>query len=171
MHMKATGSAGGFDVRLESSNLNSHECGMNLTDNWQFWALLSAAFAALTAILSKLGVRGVDPDAAQLIRTLVVVALLGVALTLMGKLRALGSITQQNWIFLMLAGLATAASWACYFRALKIGDATRVAAVDKLSVLMVAIFAAIFLSERLGPVSWLGVALAAVGVFLLSWAR
>ncbi|BBO32749.1 EamA family transporter [Lacipirellula parvula] len=144
---------------------------MNLTDNWQFWALLSAAFAALTAILSKLGVRGVDPDAAQLIRTLVVVALLGVALTLMGKLRALGSITQQNWIFLMLAGLATAASWACYFRALKIGDATRVAAVDKLSVLMVAIFAALFLSERLGPASWLGVALAAGGVFLLSWAR
>lgn len=144
---------------------------MNLTDNWQFWALLSAAFAALTAILSKLGVRGVDPDAAQLIRTLVVVALLSVALTLMGKLRALGNITQQNWIFLVLAGLATAASWACYFRALKIGDATRVAAVDKLSVLMVAIFAAIFLSERLGPASWLGVALAAGGVFLLSWAR
>ena len=144
---------------------------MNLIDNWQFWALLSAAFAALTAILSKLGVRGVDPDAAQLIRTLVVVALLGVALTLMGKLRALGSISQQNWIFLLLAGFATAASWACYFRALKIGDATRVAAVDKLSVLMVAIFAAIFLSERLGPASWLGVALAAGGVFLLSWAR
>jgi len=144
---------------------------MPLTDHWQFWAILSAVFAALTAILSKAGLREVDPDAAQFVRTVVVVVLLTFALLALGKLKSLSFLTTSNWTFLALAGVATAASWACYFRALKIGDASRVAAVDKLSVVMVAVFAAVALSERLGPVSWLGVAFAGAGAFLLSWAR
>ena len=142
-----------------------------MTEHWQFWAVLSAVFAALTAILSKLGLRGVDPDAAQLVRTVVVVAFLALGLFALGKAGAITALTPRNWLFLTLAGLATAASWACYFRALQIGDAGRVAAVDKLSVVMVALFAAFALSERLGPVSWLGIAFAGVGAFLLSWAR
>lgn len=144
---------------------------MSVTDHWQFWAILSAVFAAMTAVLSKAGLRGVDPDAAQLIRTIVVAALLACALLALGKVKSLSALNQRNWIYLTLAGLATAASWACYFRALKIGDASRVAAVDKLSVVIVAVFAAVALSERLGPISWLGVAFAGAGAFLLSWAR
>ena len=101
-----------------------------------------------------------DPDAAQFVRTIVVVVLLTFALIALGKLKSLSALTTRNWTFLAIAGVATAASWACYFRALKIGDAGRVAAVDKLSVVMVAVFAAVALSERLGPVSWLGVVFA-----------
>ena len=86
-----------------------------MTDNWLAWALLSAAFAAATAILSKFGLRDVDPDAAQLARTLVVVAALGVAILVAGKTQAFAELPRQSWLFLVLAGLATAASWACYF--------------------------------------------------------
>ncbi|QDT72525.1 EamA family transporter [Lacipirellula limnantheis] len=142
-----------------------------MTDNWLVWALLSAAFAAATAILSKLGLRNVDPDAAQLARTLVVVAALGVAILVAGKTQAFAEFTRQSWLFLVLAGLATAASWACYFRALQAGDAARVAAVDKLSVVMVALFAVVALSERLSPLGWLGVAFAGTGAVLLSIAK
>lgn len=144
---------------------------MSLLTHWQFWAILSAAFAAATALLSKAGLRGVDPDAAQLVRTLVVVVALALALSALGKAKAVTELTTRNWTFLVFAGLATAASWACYFRALKIGEASRVAAVDKLSVAMVAVFAAVTLSERLGPLGWLGVTLATIGAFLLSWAK
>lgn len=142
-----------------------------MTDNWLAWALLSAAFAAATAILSKLGLRHVDPDAAQLARTLVVVAALGVAILVAGKTQAFTELPRQSWLFLVLAGLATAASWACYFRALQAGDAARVAAVDKLSVVMVALFAVVALSERLSPLGWLGVAFAGTGAVLLSIAK
>lgn len=142
-----------------------------MTDNWLAWALLSAAFAAATAILSKLGLRDVDPDAAQLARTLVVVTALGVAILIAGKTQAFTELSRQSWLFLVLAGLATAASWACYFRALQAGDAARVAAVDKLSVVMVALFAAVALSERLSPLGWLGIAFAGTGAVLLSIAK
>ncbi len=144
---------------------------MPLAEHWQFWAILSAVFAALTAIFSKVGLRAVDPDAAQLVRTIVVVFLLALGLLALGKLRALSTLTTRNWMFLTLSGGATAASWACYFRALKIGDVSRVAAVDKLSVVMVAVFAAVALSERLGSISWLGVVFVGIGAFLLSWAK
>ena len=144
---------------------------MSITEHWQFWAILSAAFAAATAILSKLGLRDVDPDAAQLVRTAVVVVALAFAVTAIGKAKTLSTFSQRNWTYLIVAGLATAASWACYFRALKAGDAARVAAVDKLSVVMVAVIATVALNERLGPVGWLGVAFAGTGAFLLSWAR
>jgi transporter family protein len=150
---------------------SSCERTMNLLSHWQFWAILSAAFAAATALLSKAGLRGVDPDAAQLVRTVVVVISLGLALSALGKVKAVSELTTRNWTFLVLAGLATAGSWACYFRALKVGEASRVAAVDKLSVAMVAVFAAVTLSERLGPFGWLGISLATAGAFLLSWAK
>lgn len=142
-----------------------------MTENWLAWALLAAAFAALTAVLSKLGLRNVDPDAAQLVRTAVVVLTLAAVMAAAGKVKGFGNFTRQNWTYLALAGLATAASWACYFRALKFGDAARVAAVDKLSVVMVAIFALIVLGERLGPAGWTGVALAGLGAVLLSLGR
>ncbi|MDZ4821798.1 MAG: EamA family transporter [Planctomycetota bacterium] len=139
-----------------------------MTNHWLFWALLSAVFAALTAILTKLGLHGVDSDIAQLVRTVVVVLAIGAAILALGKWRAFADLNTANWIYLVLAGLATGASWACYFRALKVGEVARVAAVDKLSVVFVAIFAAVLLSERLSPVGWLGVALAGTGAVLLS---
>jgi len=114
---------------------------------WQGWALLSAVFAALTAILAKVGVEGVDPDIATFIRTLVIVAILGALLLVTGQ--KIGVVPARAYLFLTLSGLATGASWLCYFRALSLGDAAQVAPLDKLSVVLVAIFAVIFLGERL----------------------
>jgi bacterial/archaeal transporter family protein len=106
---------------------------------WQGWALLSAVFAALTAILAKVGVEGVDPDVATFIRTLVIVVILGTLLLVTGQ--KIGAIPARAYLFLTLSGLATGASWLCYFRALSLGDAAQVAPLDKLSVVLVAIFA------------------------------
>ena len=136
--------------------------------SWQVWALLSALFAALTAIFAKLGVADVNPDLATLIRTVVILVLLtAVALAT----RALPGVTQvapRAWAFLVLSGLATGASWWCYFRALHVGDAARVAPLDKLSVVLVALFAVGFLGERLAPLNWLGVALVTAGAWLVT---
>lgn len=134
-----------------------------LVTSWPFWALLSAAFAALTAIFAKVGVQNIDPDYATFLRTLVVVAMLGGILTLTGEWGRLGDIPPRAGAFLVLSGVATGASWLCYFRALKLGDAARVAPVDKLSVVLVAIFGVIFLGETLGPLAWLGVVLIGTG--------
>jgi bacterial/archaeal transporter family protein len=142
-----------------------------MAEPWVFWALVSAAFAAATAILSKVGLRGVDPDAAQLVRTAFVLVAVGLLVAATGRWRGAASFTRANWAFLALAGLATAASWVCYFRALAVGDASRVAVVDKLSVPMVAVVAVLLFSERLGVQGWLGVALAAVGAALVSLAK
>ena len=122
----------------------------NLSASWQFWALLSAVFAALTAIFAKVGVEDVGADFATFFRTVVIVV-------------ALGSI-----LFLGLSGLATGPSWLCYFRALKIGQASQVAPIDKLSVVLVAVFSAMFLSEKLSAGNWLGVALIAAGALLVA---
>jgi bacterial/archaeal transporter family protein len=140
-----------------------------LVSNWLFWALMSAGFAALTAIFAKVGVAGVNSDFATFLRTLVVVAVLAAILTLLGEWRPLGSISPRTYLFLALSGLATGASWLCYFRALQIGDAARVAPIDKLSVVLVAVFGVMFLSERLAPANWLGVALIAAGAWLVAW--
>jgi len=140
-----------------------------LLTSWVFWALLSAAFAALTAIFAKIGVANVNSDFATFVRTLVVVAVLAAMLTLLGEWQALGSISARTYVFLALSGLATGASWLCYFRALQLGDAARVAPVDKLSVVLVAVFGVVFLSERLAPANWLGVALIALGATLIAW--
>lgn len=141
----------------------------SLLSAWVFWAFLSAAFAALTAIFAKVGVENVGSDLATFLRTLVVIAVLALLLTALGEWRPLGSISGKTYGFLALSGLATGASWLCYFRALKLGDAARVAPIDKLSVVMVAVFGVAFLSERLSPANWLGVVLIAAGAVLAAW--
>ena len=137
--------------------------------SWQFWAILSAAFAALTAIFAKVGVAGVNSDHATLIRTFVILLALGAIVVGTGQWQSLGSISGRSYLFLLLSGLATGGSWLCYFRALKIGDAARVAPIDKLSVVLVAIFGVIFLGEKLSGSNWLGVALIAGGAVLVAY--
>src|SRR5215475_10745681 len=112
--------------------------------SWQFWAILSAAFAALTAIFAKIGVANVNADFATLIRTVVILMVLGT-----GQWQPAGSIAARTYLFLGLSGLATGASWLCYFRALQLGDAALVAPIDKLSVVLVALFGVTILGERL----------------------
>jgi len=139
-----------------------------LLSSWTFWALLSAGFAALTAIFAKVGVEGVDPDVATTIRTVVILFSLSFILFALGKLHAPGPLTTKTWVFLILSGLATGASWLCYFRALKLGPASLVAPVDKLSVVLVALFGVLFLGERLGPTQWVGIVLVGTGAILLA---
>ena len=136
--------------------------------SWLPWALLSALFAALTAIFAKVGIEAVDSDFATLFRTVVVALTLGALVYTTGKWQSPFEIPPKSAIFLVLSALATGASWVCYFRALKLGDASRVAPVDKLSVVLVAVFAAMFLGERPGLREWLGIALVGGGVLLLS---
>jgi transporter family protein len=138
---------------------------------WQLWALLSAVFAALTAIFAKIGVEGVGSDFATLIRTIVIVVVLVALVLATGQFQPLGSISKRTYSFLTLSGLATGASWLCYFRALKIGDAARVAPIDKLSVVLVAVFGVVFLGEKLTGKDWLGVFCIGVGVILLALKR
>lgn len=144
---------------------------MPALQNWFAWALLSAIFASLTAIFAKIGLDGVDSDFATLFRTLVIAAVLGVIVYATDKWQSIGSLSQKTLLFLTLSGLATGASWLCYFRALKVGDASRVAPVDKLSVILVAIFAAAFLGERPSVREWAGITLVGAGVVLLSYRR
>jgi transporter family protein len=136
--------------------------------SWPFWALASAVFAALTAILAKVGIEGIGSNLATFIRTVVILAFAALILTAAGEWRSPGSIAPRSWLFLVLSGLATGASWLCYFRALKLGEAAKVAPVDKLSVVFVAIIAAVFLGEKLSPLNWLGVALIACGAVLVA---
>lgn len=135
---------------------------------WQFWAVLSAVFAALTAIFAKVGIQGINSDFATLIRTCVIIAALCLFLTLTGQWQKPGEISMRSWVFLVLSGLATGASWLAYFRALQIGDVARVAPIDKLSVILVAIFGVSFLGEKLSVINWGGVVLIAAGVILVS---
>ena len=136
--------------------------------SWAFWALLSALFAALTAIFAKIGLDRVDSDFATFIRTLVILVTLGGILAVLGKFQAPGSIPPRSWLFLVLSGLATGASWICYFRALKLGPASLVAPLDKFSVVLVALLGVAFLGERLDLRQWLGVALVTAGVVVLA---
>ncbi|KQU92025.1 transporter [Mesorhizobium sp. Root102] len=143
---------------------------MNLTvSSWQFWALLSAAFAALTAIFAKVGIENIDSDFATFIRTVIILIVLGAILLASGQFQSPATISGKTWAFLGLSGLATGASWLCYFRALKIGNAAQVAPIDKLSVVLVAVFGAVFLGERLTGANWLGVALIAAGAVLVAY--
>lgn len=139
-----------------------------LLANWQFWAVLSAAFAALTAIFAKIGVANVGSDFATFIRTVVILLAIAGMLTLTGGWQGLGTVSPRSGLFLVLSGLATGASWLCYFRALQLGDASRVAPIDKLSVVLVALFAALFLGERLTVTGWAGVALIGAGAVLIA---
>lgn len=135
--------------------------------SWVAWALLSAFFAALTAIFAKVGIENVNSDLATFVRTVVVIVVLGGILAARGLFQQLAGFSGRTYLFLGLSGLATGASWLCYFRALQLGDASRVAPVDKLSVVLVAIFGVAFLGERLSAHNWLGVALIGTGVVLI----
>ena len=136
---------------------------------WLTWALLSAAFAALTAIFAKVGVENVNSDFATLIRTFVILGVLGVLVAATRQWQSPGSVSARTYLFLVLSGLATGASWLCYFRALKLGDAARVAPIDKLSVVLVAVFGVLFLGEKLAGANWFGVLLIAAGTLLVAW--
>ena len=137
--------------------------------SWQFWALLSAAFAALTAIFAKMGVEHVNSDFATFVRTIVILLALAAILIATGQWQPVGSVSGRSYFFLILSGLATGGSWVCYFRALKLGDAARVAPIDKLSVVLVALFGVVFLGERLSGPNWLGVLLIAAGAVLVAY--
>jgi len=136
--------------------------------SWQFWAVLSAIFAALTAIFAKIGVENVNADFATFVRTIIILLVLAAILSATGEWQNPATISGRTYLFLALSGLATGASWICYFRALQLGDAARVAPIDKLSVVLVAIFGAVFLSEKLSVANWLGVALIAGGAVLVA---
>lgn len=144
---------------------------MTDSSSWIAYALLSAAFAALTAILAKLGLEGIDSDYATLVRTAVITVVLAAVVVGFGKWSNPATLPGRSLTYLILSGLATGASWVSYFRALKLGDASKVAPIDKLSVVLVAIFAVIFLGERPGARDWLGIGLVASGVLLLSLRR
>ena len=144
---------------------------MPLPENWVAWALLSAIFAAATAILAKIGLEGIDSDYATLVRTAVILVVLAVLVGAGGKWRNPAQVPARALTFLALSGLATGASWLCYFRALKVGEASRVAPIDKLSVVLVAVFAVLFLHERPSARDWLGIASVGLGVLLLSLRR
>jgi bacterial/archaeal transporter family protein len=141
----------------------------NLMLSWVFWALLSAGFAALTAIFAKIGIENVNSDFATFIRTGVILLVAGLIVYVSGNWQEPSNVSAKTWLFLVLSGAATGASWICYFRALKLGDAARVAPLDKLSVVFVAVFAVLFLGERLALPNWLGVFLIACGAILVAY--
>ena len=142
---------------------------MSAFSSWQTWAVLSAIFAALTAIFAKVGVENINSDLATFIRTIVVIVTLGFLLAVTGEFQAPGTISARTYLFLLLSGLGTGASWLCYFRALKLGEAAKVAPIDKLSVVLVAIFGVMFLGERLSAPNWLGVGLITAGALLVAY--
>lgn len=144
---------------------------MSTSSPWLVWALLSAVFAALTAIFAKIGLEGVDSDFATLVRTVVILLVLGGFVWFAGKWTDPAALSSRTWLFLVLSGLATGASWVCYFRALKAGQASQVAPVDKLSLVLVAVFAFLFLHERPSLREWSGILLVGAGVLVLAFKR
>jgi transporter family protein len=141
---------------------------MEASSNWVVWAVLSAVFAALTAIFAKVGLEGVNSDYATLIRTVVILLVLLGWVAFQGVWTDPWALSSKTWFFLAASALATGASWVCYFRALQIGRASQVAPVDKLSVVLVAMFAFLFLGERPAAREWLGIILVGVGVVVLA---
>ena len=144
---------------------------MTSSSAWFYWAVMSAVFAALTAIFAKIGIQGVDSDLATLIRTAIIIVVLGLFVAMTGKWGNPLALPPRTWLFLGLSALATGASWVCYFRALQVGEASKVAPIDKLSVVLVAVFAFAFLGERPTPREWTGIALVAAGVVVLALRR
>lgn len=137
--------------------------------NWFGWALLSACFAALTAIFAKVGVAQINADLATLIRTAIIFLLLCLYVAATRQWSNPLTLSGYSWLFLGLSGLATGASWLCYFRALQLGNAAQVAPIDKFSLVLVVIFAVLFLGERPSLREWLGIALIAGGVMVLAF--
>jgi len=144
---------------------------MPASSNWFFWAALSACFAALTAIFAKIGIEGIDSDFATLIRTVAIVFILAIFVWTTGKWSDPRALSPRTLLFLLLSALATGASWVCYFRALQAGDASKVAPVDKFSLVLVAVFAFVFLGERPSGWAWAGIGLVASGVLVLAIKR
>jgi transporter family protein len=136
--------------------------------NWLYWACLSALCAGLTAVLAKAGVKDVDPNLANAVRTTVILVLAW-AIAVAGKLPPLATVPARAWLFLVLSGLATGGSWLCYFRALQLGKASQVAPVDKLSVVVAIALAALFLGERLTWQHWVGGGLIVVGSLVVAY--
>ena len=141
------------------------------SSSWIFWAILSAIFAALTTIFAKVGIQGVDSDLATLIRTAIVLLLLTLFVHFTGKWVNPFNLSKYNWVFLALSGLATCASWFCFYRALQIGEASKVLVVDKFSIVIVAILAFVFLGEKPLTKDWLGIALVACGLMVIAFKR
>lgn len=144
---------------------------MTTSNSWFYWAIMSAVFAALTAIFAKVGIQGVNSDFATLIRTFIISIILVFFVWFTGKWSDPFSLPAKTWLFLGLSALATGASWICYFRALQIGEASKVAPVDKLSLVLVAVFAFAFLGERPTLREWIGIAMVATGVMVLASKR
>lgn len=144
---------------------------MTSSSSWLIWALLSAVFAAMTAIFAKIGIQEVDSDLATLVRTGFIIVILAAFVWSTGKWSNPLELSNRTWIFLGLSGLATGASWVCYFRALQLGEASKVAPVDKLSLVLVAVFAVIFLGERPVAREWVGILMVACGVLVLAIKR
>jgi transporter family protein len=144
---------------------------MHTGHGWAYWAILSAVFAALTAIFAKIGIQDVDSDLATLVRTAIIIVILSGFVLFTGKWSNPLELSSKTWLFLTLSGLATGASWVCYFRALQLGDASRVAPIDKFSLVLVALFAVMFLGERPSVRDWTGIAMVAGGVLLLAFRR
>ena len=138
---------------------------------WFFWAFASACFAALTAIFAKIGMQDVDSDFATLVRTVIIVCVLVPFIWLTGKWSNPLSLGAKSLSFLTLSALATGGSWICYYRALQMGEASKVAPVDKFSVVLVVLFAVMFLGERPAAREWFGIALIAGGVLVLAFKR
>lgn len=136
---------------------------------WPFWAVMSAVFAAMTAIFAKVGVAGINSNLATLIRTCIILVAGAVFVAATNSWQSPAELSRKTWLFLVLSGLATGASWFCYFHALKLGDAARVAPIDKLSVVFIAVIATALLGEKLSPANWLGVGLIAGGSILVAW--
>jgi transporter family protein len=141
---------------------------MNSSTGWVYWAILSAVFAALTAIFAKIGIQGIDSDLATLVRTAIIIVVLSLFVWLTGKWSNPFELPSKTWLFLGLSGLATGASWVCYFRALQLGEASKVAPIDKFSLVLVALFAFTFLGERPSLREWSGIAMVAGGVLVLA---
>ena len=144
---------------------------MTTSYSWFYWALLSAVFAALTAIFAKVGIQGVDSDLATLVRTAIIIVILSAFVWLTGKWSNPFELSPRTWLFLGLSGVATGASWVCYFRALKVGDASKVGPVDKLSLLLLVVFAVIFLKERPSLREWTGILMVGAGVLVLAFKK
>jgi len=136
--------------------------------HWQVWALLSAVFAALTAILGKIGVERVDPTFATLIRTCVILPVIAVLALATGSVQPLGDIPQRSYLFLAASGLATGLSWVCYYHALQMGPAAQVAPLEKFSVVIVALLGVFVLGEYLSLRHWIGVGFIAAGALLIA---
>ena len=139
--------------------------------NWLPWALLSAVFAGVTVILAKQGVENVNSHLATAIRTAVVLLITWAITVAAGPAQGIMELSRRNWLFLALSGLATGLSWICYFRALQLGEVSRVAPVDKLSVVFAILFAVLFLRERFTLIQWIGATLILAGVVLVAWKK